>query len=93
LRLRLPREGGDVAGNFKKALPLLLIMAAALFGNSFFKTEAAKHLDAAVLFPLTHGCALLLSSLMAALFFKEKITAKSAIGLTLIFIAMLIINL
>lgn len=93
LRLRLPREGGDVAGNFKKALPLLLIMAAALFGNSFFKTEAAKHLDAAVLFPLTHGCALLLSSVMAALFFKEKITAKSAIGLTLIFIAMLIINL
>lgn len=92
LRLRFPNEGGDLAGGFKKALPLLLIMAAALFGNSFFKTGAAKYLDAAVLFPLNHGCALFLSSIVAALFFKEKITWKSALGLSLIFAAMIIIN-
>lgn len=93
LRLRLPGEGGDVAGNFKKALPLLLIMAAALFGHNFFKTGAAKYLDAAVLFPLSHGCTLMLSSAMAALFFKKKLTAKSIFGLLLIFAAMVIINM
>ena len=92
LRLRFPGEGGDLAVGFRKALPLLLIMAATLFGSSFFKTEAAKHLDAAVLFPLTHGCTLILSSAMAALFFKEKITWRSILGLSLIFIAMVIIN-
>ena len=93
LRLRMPGEGGDLRTGFRKALPLLLIMAAALFGTSFFKTEAAKYLDAAVLFPLSHGCALILSSAMAALFFKEKLTAKSVIGLALIFAAMVIINM
>lgn len=93
LRLRFPGEGGDLAVGLKKALPLLLIMAATLFGSNFFKTEAAKHLDAAVLFPLTHGCTLILSSAMAALFFKEKITWKSVLGLSLIFAAMIIINL
>ena len=93
LRIRLPQEGGDLAGSFKKALPLLLIMAAALFGNSFFKTASAKYLTAAVLFPLSHGVALIFSSTMAAIFFKEKPTGKSILALVLIFIAMLLINL
>ena len=93
LRIRLPQEGGDLAGSFKKALPLLLIMAAALFGHSFFKTAAAKYLPAAVLFPLSHGVTLIFSSAVAAIFFKEKPTGKSILALVLIFVAILLINL
>ena len=51
----------------------VLIMAVCLFVNSFFKTLAAQYLDAVQLYPLNQGCAVVLSLLMSAIFFKEKI--------------------
>lgn len=71
----------------------VLIMAACLFANSFFKTEAARYLDAVQLYPLNQGCAVVLSLLMSVLIFKEKINAKCIVGICLSFVALLMINL
>ena len=68
-------------------------MAVCLFLNSYFKTLAAARLDSAVLYPLNQGLALMLSMIMAAVFFKEKITPRCVIGLCLAFGGLLIINL
>ena len=65
---------------------------ACLFANSFFKTLAAEHLDAVQLYPLNNGGAVILSLLMAAIFFKERINARCIIGICLSFGALLMIN-
>ena len=71
----------------------VLIMAICLFAHSFFKTLAAQRLDAILLYPLNQGCAVVLSLLMSAIVFKEKINAKCIVGIGISFIALLMINL
>ena len=71
----------------------VLIMAACLFTNSFFKTEAARLLDPVKLYPLNQGCAVILSLLMSVIIFKEKINAKCIVGICLSFVALIMINL
>ena len=68
--------------NFKKVAGYILVMAICLFANSFFKTLAANHLDSVLLYPLNQGAALILSSAMSALLFKEKLTAKCIIAVS-----------
>lgn len=71
----------------------VIVMSICLFANSFFKTLAAKHLPPAVLYPLNQGAALIISSFMSMIFFKEKLTPRCVVGLILSFVALLIINL
>ena len=71
----------------------VLVMAICLFANSFFKTQAAQYLNAASLYPLNQGCAVVLSLLMSAIIFKEKINAKCIVGICISFVALLMINL
>lgn len=68
------------------------VMAVCLFLNSYFATLAAERLLSAQLYPLQQGCALLLSTAMSAIFFKEKLTVKAAIGIVLAFIALIVMN-
>lgn len=70
----------------------ILVMSLCLFLNSYFKTQAAMHLDSAQLYPLNQGAALILSSFMAAIFFKERINIKSIIGMVLTFVSLIIIT-
>lgn len=79
------------------AIPLkmfiyIVIMAVCLFANSFFNTKAAYLLDSAKMYPFEQGASLVLSSLMSATFFKERLTGKAVVGIVLTFIALLIIN-
>lgn len=74
-------------------LVCIVIMAAALIANSYFKTLAAIHLDSAQLYPLNQGIALGLSTLMATFFFREKFTLRALAGIVLAFAALLIMNL
>ena len=76
----------------KKMFIYILIMAVCLFGNSFFNTKAAYFLDSAKMYPFEQGASLVLSSLMSAIFFKEKLTIKAITGIVITFIALLIIN-
>ena len=78
----LRRVGGYVA-----------VMSVCLFLNSYFKTMAAGILPSAILYPLSQGASLILSSFMSMLFFKEKLTAKCITGIALSFVGLLIINL
>ena len=71
----------------------VIVMAVCLFANSYFITLAAQHLDAVKLYPLNQGGAVILSLLMSALIFKEKINAKCIVGISLSFVALLMINL
>lgn len=70
----------------------VLVMAVALSANSFFKTMAAGYLDSARLYPLNQGASMLLSILMASIFFKEKFTLKAFFGIVLAFAALMIMN-
>ena len=71
----------------------ILIMSVCLFLCSYFQTLAAKYLDASVLYPLNRGIALMLSALVASVFFKEKITKKCIIGMVIAFISIMVINM
>ncbi len=86
-------ENTNDKSNIKKIFGYIFLMALFLFTNSFFKTLAAKHLSAVLLYPLNQGCALILSALMASILFKEKLTIKAIIGIITAFIGLLIINL
>ena len=71
----------------------IAIMALCLFGTSYFNTLAAERLSSAQLYPLCQGCAIILSTAMAAVFFKEKVNAKLLIGIGIAFAGLLIMNL
>lgn len=77
----------------KPIIVYVIIMAVCLFANSYFKTVAAQHLDAVKLYPLNQGGAVILSLLMSALIFKEKINWKCIVGIVLAFVSLLMINL
>ena len=86
-------KAADFKTEVKKTIPYVLFMAVGLFVNSYFKVEAARFISAAKLYPLNQGAALLLGMVMAAVFFKEKITAKSVMGIFLGFLGICIINM
>lgn len=79
--------------DIKKIFGYIFVMAVCLFANSFFKTLAAKYLNAVLLYPLSQGCALVLSTIMSAVLFKEKLTKKAVFGIITAFVGLLIINL
>lgn len=77
----------------KAAFFYVLVMAGALTAHSYFTTTAAFYLDSARLYPLSQGGVLVLSTLLATLFFKERLTAKAVLGILLPFVSLLLINL
>ena len=86
-------ESGGAVAILKKTWYFVLIMAVCLYGNSFFKTEAANYLSAAKLYTLSQGGTMAIGTLMSAFLFKEKLTPKSYASIVITFIGLLIINL
>ncbi len=76
-----------------KTAGYILIMSVCLFLNSYFQTIAATYLSSAQLFPLSKSLALIVSVIMAAVFFGEKINFKCIMGVILAFAGILVINL
>ena len=70
----------------------VVLMALCIFLHSFFSTSAAGYLPSAQLYPLMQGSALILSMVMCALFFGERITPRGLIGMGTAFAALLLIN-
>ena len=64
-----------------------------LFAVNFSKTYASSVLPAVQVFPLFQGGILILASLVAAIFFGEKLTVKSVVGMVMTLAALVIINL
>ena len=71
----------------------LVVMAICLFANSYFKVLAAGSLDASVMYPLAQGGSLILSVVMSAFLFREKITKQSILGVILAFLGSMALNL
>jgi drug/metabolite transporter (DMT)-like permease len=84
---------GDAVAILKKTWVYVLIMAVCLYGNAYFKTEAATLLSAAKLYPMSQGGTMALGTLMSAFVFKEKLTLKAYASIAITFIGLLIINL
>ena len=95
----IQRKNGETDGAagaiaiLKKTWIYVLIMAVCLYGNAYFKTEAANHLTAAKLYTLSQGGTMAIGTLMSAFLFKEKLTLKSGLSIAITFIGLLIINL
>lgn len=79
--------------NSRRVYIYVLIMAVALSANSYFKTLAATYLESARLYPINQAAALILSTLMATVFFKEKLTVRAVLGIALSFVALMLMNL
>ena len=77
----------------KRPFVFIGIMAVALSLYSYFSTMAASYLDSVRLYPLHQGASLVIATLMAHIFFKEKLSAKAIVGITSAFFALLIMNL
>ncbi len=86
------KKQGKVQQMPAKAYGYVVVMAICLFAYSLFKTKAASLLPAAQLYPLSQGLSIILSSIMATVFFKERMTRESVIGISLAFISLLIMN-
>lgn len=79
--------------NIKPIFIYILIMSICLFAYSYFKTLAAQYLPAAQLYPLAQGGALILSGIMSAVFFHERLNLKCITGIVISFAAMCLIVL
>ena len=87
------KENAASEADIKKIFGFVFFMAVCLFANSYFKTLAAGQLSAVLLYPLHQGGSLILSGIMSAALFREKLTGKGLIGMVAAFVGLLIINL
>ena len=72
----------ESTARFKRAVPLIAIMAGCLFASSYLQTFVTSRLgvNPDFLYPVIKGGCLVMSNCMGMLFFGEKITARSVIG-------------
>lgn len=90
--LLMKKDEKDPPVPLKKVWHYITIMAVALFFVNYLKTTAAQTLPAAHVYPLYQGGVLVVASLMAAIFFGEKITLRCVLGILMTFAAMLMMN-
>lgn len=77
---------------FKGTFLVIFAMSVCLFLHSYFKALATKYLLATQIYPVYQSGGLILSALMSAIFFKEKITKRCIIGICIAFIAILLLK-
>jgi drug/metabolite transporter (DMT)-like permease len=71
-------------------IPYSVVMGAAVYGVTYFKTLANEYLDTIVLYPLNNGLTFVGSCLMAWACFGEKPNRNSIIGMALVLSALLL---
>lgn len=94
--LRKGRGRGGAAlekGTLKKLLPFAAVAAAASAGGNQLALYAAAQIDAGVMFPVMNGGILILCSLTAVVFFKERLTKRQWVGIALGVASVLLISL
>lgn len=76
------KSSKESTARFKKAVPLIAIMAGCLFASSYLQTlvTSVYGVNPDYLYPVIKGGCLVTSGGMGMLFFGEKITVKSTIG-------------
>ena len=86
------RSESKAVPNIKPIFIYILIMSVCLFLYSYFKTLAAQHLSSAQLYPLAQSGSLILSTIMSAVLFHERLNWKCIVGIAMSFGALIIIN-
>ena len=69
-----------------------LILAFAVFVINMLVTELGKHISSAILFSVSYAIGIVITILVGAIFYKEKITIKNIIGIVLCVGALGLIN-
>lgn len=69
-----------------------LILAFAVFLINILVTELGKSVDSAILFSVSYAISILITILVGAIYYKEKITPKNVIGILLCVGALAMIN-
>ncbi len=77
---------------FKSEFIAILIMSVCLFVHSYFKAMANNYLSVSQVYPISQAGGLILSALMSTLFFKEKMTLRCVAGMSLAFIAVMLLK-
>jgi drug/metabolite transporter (DMT)-like permease len=100
--IRLPQKKkivnvGEGEERKSEALSKLLwicgfILAFAIFVINMLVTELGKSVDSAVLFSVSYAISIIITILVGAIYYKEKITSKCMIGILLCIGALAIIN-
>ena len=88
-----PQADLDCKVLLKETFVALVLMSVCLFANSYFKAFATKFLTAAQIYPVYQSIGLILSATMSAVFFKERLTRRSVLGIVLAFTALIFINM
>ena len=70
-----------------------LLISLGLYVNSFTKVLAARLMPATQMYPTLQGANLIASALCASLFFKERITKRSALGILVAIVAVILMNM
>ena len=70
-----------------------LLISTGLYVNSFTKVLAARLIPATQMYPTLQGANLIASAIMASLLFKERITRRSALGILIAIVAVILMNI
>lgn len=90
--LKKPASAAEVLP-MKGNLRYIGIMAFGLFGTSYFQSLAAKRVEAILLYPMVSALSLVAGSVMASVFFKEKMRKDCVIGIFVLFAALMLSRL
>lgn len=69
-----------------------LVLAFAVFVINILVTELGKSVDSAILFSVSYAIGIVITILVGAIFYKEKITRKNIVGIILCVAALAMIN-
>lgn len=74
-----------IKGNMK----YVILMTLGLFGSSYFQTLAAARVEAILLYPMVNALSLIAGSILASLFYKERMSRDSIIGIVFVLAALI----
>ena len=77
----------------KRHVSIYLIISIALYVNVIMKTMAVGTIPSTQLYPTLQGANLIASAVCASIFFKEKMTARSIVGICIALVASILMNL
>lgn len=76
----------------RRHMLIFLVISAALYLNSTTKTLATGYIPATQLYPTLQGANLIASAILASILFREKITAKSIVGIVIALASVILMN-
>lgn len=77
----------------KRHILIFFVISAALYVNVITKTMAVGYIPSTQMYPTLQGANLVASAICASILFKEKITVKSLVGISLALLAVVLMNL